>query len=90
MYDASVWHGGCQNNTQDSRWSILLTYTRWFVKQAFDFYENTPLDIYEAATEEQRELLGFSSVPPKDEFTRISARTSSPIKPRGDYSLPLH
>lgn len=88
VYDASIWHGGSMNTTENSRWSILMTYNRWFVKPVFDFINNTPKSIYDSATREQREILGFTSVPPLDEFTRLSGRTEEPILPRSEYNLP--
>jgi ectoine hydroxylase-related dioxygenase (phytanoyl-CoA dioxygenase family) len=87
LMDGGVWHAGGSNQTEDTRWAILLTYVRWFFKTAFDFNQNTPRHIFEDMSERQKELMGFCSNPPQDEFTRVNARTSEPDTPL-EYQLP--
>lgn len=87
IYNASLWHGGGVNQTDKSRWGLVLGYGRWFIKPSFDFTKNTPIEIYNQLNDSQKELLGFKSTPPKDEFTRIKRRSSNSIKPE-NYILP--
>lgn len=75
IFNANLWHGGAENTTEHSRWAIALGYARWFIKPSFDFMQNTPEHIYSQLTDEQKDLLGFRLIPPKDEFTRLRRRS---------------
>ena len=87
IFNANLWHGGGANTDGSSRWAITLGYARWFVKPAFDYMQNTPIEIYENLTHERRKLLGLDLAAPKDEFTRVRSRAESPEKPQ-TYTLP--
>lgn len=87
IYNASLWHGGGTNYTDNTRWGVVLGYGRWFIKPSFDFLQNTPIEIYNQMTDSQKELLGFRSVPPKDEFTRMRRR-SDEFQVPAPYHLP--
>ena len=75
IFNPNLWHGGGGNFDGSSRWALVLSYARWFVKPSFDFFYNTPREIYETWTEAQRQLLGFNLSPPKSEFVRLRRRT---------------
>ena len=87
IFNANLWHGGAENMTDQSRWAVALGYARWFIKPSFDFMQNTPDYIFNNLTSNQKDLLGFRVVPPKDEFTRLRRRSNifeSPVT----YHLP--
>lgn len=88
IIDGQLWHASNENVTDFSRWCILSTYTSWFYKSAFDFNKNMPLSFYNKMNETQKEIMGYTSNPPLDEFTRISSRSQSADKPESDYLLP--
>lgn len=75
IFNANLWHGGSSKNDFNSRWALILGYARWFIKPSFDYMKNTPKNIYKRLNDRQKSLLGFSLVPPKDEFTRMSRRS---------------
>lgn len=87
VFNANIWHGGTENTTHQTRWAVALGYARWFIKPSFDFMQNTPSYIYDKMTDAQKNLLGFSLNPPKDEFTRIRRR-SNIFETPGFYKLP--
>jgi ectoine hydroxylase-related dioxygenase (phytanoyl-CoA dioxygenase family) len=87
VFNANLWHGSAENTTDETRWSVPLGYARWFIKPSFDFMQNTPLHIYNNMTDEQKNLLGFRLVPPKDEFTRMRRRSLAFETPY-PYQLP--
>ena len=72
-YNSSLWHGSSAVSSQSKgrRWGIIATYTRWFLKQSMDFTKNTPESMYEKLTDRQKQLIGFNSIPPHNEFERI-------------------
>jgi len=88
VYNASLWHGGGANITKKTRWGVVLGYGRWFIKPSFDLLNNTPKEIYEKLTDNQKALLGFNSIPPLDEFTRLTRRSSDFQIPNIEYKLP--
>ena len=87
VFDAGLWHGGGANINGESRWALALGYARWFIKPAFDYMHNTPAEIYEMLSNDQKKLLGFDCVPPKDEFTRVRRRSPCFERPL-HYQLP--
>lgn len=87
IFDASLWHGGSTTLTKNLRWGLILGYARWWIKPSFDFMLNTPKNIYDKLSVFQKRLLGFDSVPPKDEFTRLRRRSDKCEKPF-NYKLP--
>lgn len=88
IYNASLWHAGGKNFTDKTRWGLVLGYGRWFIKPSFDFLKNTPIEIYNQLTDSQKDLLGFRSAPPKDEFTRMRRRSDDFEQPL-PYNLPI-
>lgn len=74
IYNGSAWHGGGAKVREAERWSIIISYSRWFVKPAFDMTKNTPPELYAQLSPARRELFGFTSVPPADEHERARAR----------------
>lgn len=87
VYNGSLWHGGGVNKTDNSRWGLVLGYGRWFIKPSFDFTKNTPEHIFKELDDFQKNLLGFYSTPPTDEFSRIKRRSETSIVP-SVYQLP--
>ena len=73
ILDGGIWHAGSKNSTFNSRWSILITFVRWYIKQAFDMPNSIPASILKKCNNVQKNLLGIPSVPPLDEFDRINA-----------------
>ena len=63
LWDSRVWHGALENRTEESRWSLVATFQRWWLKQAFDIPGNMPQELYDTLTPSQKALLGFCSVP---------------------------
>ena len=88
LMDGSLWHGGGENIDGTSRWGVLFTYVRWFIKQAFDFTENIPENVYSNLNNKEKTLLGLNSHPPLDEFKRISSR-SKDFYYNKTYKLPI-
>ncbi len=86
IMDGAVWRWRGRRRSR-TRWCILSTYVRWFFKAAFDFSRNMPADFYAELTPRQKQLMGYTTSPPVDEFTRISARSQKP-EPPIPYTLP--
>ncbi len=88
VFNGSLWHGSSDKLIEGDRWAVILGYGRWFIKPSFDFSKNMPKSMYENLTAERKELLGFKSQPPIDEFTRMTRRSNEFEDPI-DYKLPI-
>lgn len=84
LFDGALWHAGSPRpkDAKGSRWALVLGYARWWIKPSFDTARNTPLQLWDEMSEAMQRLLGFDSIPPLDEFTRMRRRSSSPERPR--------
>jgi hypothetical protein len=71
IWDSRLWHGALENKTKNSRWALIATYSRWWVKQSMDMTRSMPNSIYKELTDAQKLLIGFCSIPPLDESNRI-------------------
>jgi ectoine hydroxylase-related dioxygenase (phytanoyl-CoA dioxygenase family) len=75
IWDSRMWHGTTANTSGRSRWALIASFSRWWVKQSMDITRGLPQDIYAELTDEQKSILGFCSIPPKNESDRINTKT---------------
>jgi len=76
IINGSLWHGSEKNSTSLERWSINIGYARWFIKPSFDIPRSLNKDIYNKMNEFERELMGLKTVPPIDEFDRLTRKSN--------------
>lgn len=74
LWDSRLWHGTGENRSGGSRWALIATFSRWWLKQAFNIPENLPQSIYDRLSDEQRAVLGFCSMPYDDESAGIDMK----------------
>jgi len=74
MWDSRLWHGTLDNISNKSRWVLIATFTRWWVKQNMDMTRSLPQNIYEKLNDSEKLLLGFCSIPPFDENGSIHTK----------------
>lgn len=70
IWDSRLWHSAGENKTSDSRWSIVGTFSRWWIKQNYNITGKFPKEFLAELTNEEKSILGFCSMPPEDEFDR--------------------
>lgn len=75
IWDSRLWHGALGNTTGASRWSLIATFVRWWIKQNFDITGTLPEEIYQALTNDEKAVLGYCSLPPRDENERTDMKT---------------
>ena len=46
--------------------------SRWWIKQSFDIPASLPDNFYQKLSNKEKSILEFCSMPPKDEFERLS------------------
>ena len=74
LWDSKLWHGTTENVAAASRWGLVATLTQWWVKQSMDIPRSLPEGIYRQLSDEQKALLGFCAIPPRDELERINTK----------------
>lgn len=88
-WDSRLWHGTLENRTGASRWALIATMSMWWVKPAMDIVRGVDDSIYQGCSAEQKQLLGFCSIPPTDPLERVNTKCGYDfLKPSvKDYGL---
>jgi hypothetical protein len=74
IWDSRLWHGTTKNNTENTRWAVIATFCRWWIKQHFNITESLPKEIYNQLLPKEKAILGFASISPKDEYEAIDMK----------------
>jgi Phytanoyl-CoA dioxygenase (PhyH) len=74
MWDSRTWHGAHENTSGRTRWVMNVTFTPWWVKPSYDIPRGMPQEIYETLTPSQKVVMGFCSIPYRDETVGIDHR----------------
>ena len=87
VWDSRLWHGALGNTTGLTRWALIGTFVRWWMKQNFDMTGTLPQALYDALTDDEKAVFGYCSLPPRDEYQRTDIKTGfSDLRPRvSDY-----
>lgn len=87
FWDSRIWHGARENVTGGTRWAMIATFCRWWIKQAFDIPGNLPQGIYDALTDREKAVLGYCSVPYDNEVDGIDMKRGYHLLPKqvADY-----
>ena len=75
IWDSRLWHGALGNSTGASRWALIATFVRWWMKQNFDVTGTLPQSVYDALNDDERAIFGFCSLPPRDEYQRTDMKS---------------
>jgi len=75
FWDSRLWHGTMENKAQKPRWTLIATVTSWWLKPCMDIPRALPDEIYQELSKTQKVLMGFCSIPPKNEKLRINTKT---------------
>jgi ectoine hydroxylase-related dioxygenase (phytanoyl-CoA dioxygenase family) len=74
VWDSRLWHGALENLTSADRWSLVATFRPWWAKQNFDPVRGLSEAMFSRMSPQQKALLGFLSLPPKDESEKVSLK----------------
>jgi len=88
-WDSRLWHGTNENISGVSRWALVATLSMWWVKPSMDIIRSMNEAIYSKCSNQQKQLLGFCSIPPKSPYERNNTKTGyeSLKKTIKDYNL---
>jgi len=62
IYDGRLWHSAKPNNSERTRWKFFFGYTRWHIKQTYDYTKNIGTDILKNLKLNEKLILGFHSI----------------------------
>lgn len=82
FWDSRIWHGARQNTSGGTRWAMIATFCRWWIKQAFDIPGNLSQGFYDQLTEREKSVLGYCSVPYDNEKNGIDMKRSYALLPQ--------
>lgn len=68
IWDSRLWHGTCKNKTINTRWSLIATFSSWWLKQSMDMTKSLPKKIFSKLSINEKIMLGYCSVIPKNEY----------------------
>lgn len=87
IWDSRIWHGTFENRSDASRWSLIATFVRWWIKQGYNITEQLPQSIYEQLSDSEKAVLGYCSKPLDDERSGIDFKKGYDwLKPKvSDY-----
>lgn len=74
IWDSRIWHGTTDNKTEGTRWAIIATFTRWWIKQHFDITKALPENIKKKLSQKEKSILGFASIPHLSEYEGIEIK----------------
>jgi hypothetical protein len=74
VWDSRLWHGALENTSRVDRWSLVATFRPWWAKQNFDPVRGLSEKMFSSLSQQQKALLGFLSLPPKDETEKVSLK----------------
>jgi hypothetical protein len=74
FWDSRLWHGTSDNVTNKSRWALVATMGMWWVKPTIDITGCLKDEIYQKLSDEQKQLLGFCSIPSRNPFERVNCK----------------
>ncbi len=81
VWDSRIWHGAGENVSGGTRWSIIATFCRWWIKQAFDIPGTLPQQIYDQLSDREKAVMGYCSVPYDDETRGIDMKRGYDLLP---------
>jgi len=81
VLDSRLYHGTAENASDRTRWFLIATFSCWWVKQRTDMTKSIPNHIYQQLTDQQKVLMGFSSLPPYDEYERLNFKAGYEVFP---------
>ena len=89
IWDGNLWHGSLPNKTDQTRWTLIATFSNWKFKGTFDIPRSMSEKDYKKLNLKEKVLLGYLSIPSHSEDQRVSSsyKTSQIKKRVRDYYI---
>lgn len=79
LWDSRLHHGAFPNKSKLSRWSIIATFSRWWIKQNYQTHQNLTENFKKGLTEKEKIVLGLCCIPPINSSERIDIKAGREI-----------
>lgn len=76
IWDSRLWHATTANTSGESRWALISTFCRWYIKQGFDYPRALDANVYKGLDIDERIVYGFASTVPLNELERTEVKGS--------------
>jgi ectoine hydroxylase-related dioxygenase (phytanoyl-CoA dioxygenase family) len=75
IWDSRIWHATTSNVTGKDRWILIATFTRWYIKQGYDYPRAMQESLFSKLDDDEKIVYGFCSTVPIDEFEKTELKT---------------
>lgn len=75
IWDSRIWHATLANTAQRSRWAVVATFVRWYIKQGFDYPRAISDEMFERLDVDEKIVYGYCSYTPLNEFERTELKS---------------
>ena len=74
FWDSRTWHGTTDNQTNNTRWALIATFSSWWIKQSMDMVKSVPKKIFDKININEKIMLGYCSTIPENEYGLIRTK----------------
>ena len=74
IWDSRLWHATTTNTTSDTRWALIGTFCRWYLKQGYDYPRAIDSKIIQNMSVANRIVLGCASRVPLNELEKTEVK----------------
>ena len=57
-WDGRIIHGALENKTKNTRWALIMTFTRWYIRQEFNMLASMKRDVIRSLSDREKYLFG--------------------------------
>ena len=75
LYGMETYGGSLPNKTNNTRWSLIATFSNWQFKQVFDIPRSINQKLIKNS-QLKKTLLGYLAIPSKSEYKRVTRSIS--------------
>lgn len=74
IWDSRLWHATLENKARRSRWALVGTFCRWYIKQGFDYPRAIPETMFKELDDDEKIVYGYCSYTPVNEFDKTELK----------------
>lgn len=75
VVDSRIWHATLANVANSSRWALIATFCRWYIKQSYDYPRVLSRAVFDELEDDEKVVFGYCSTVPLDEFEKTELKT---------------
>ena len=74
IWDSRLWHATKSNVTNHTRWAMIGTFCRWYLKQGYDYPRALSKDVLESLSLANQIVMGCAASVPLNEFEKTEVK----------------